>query len=176
MNMVKCFFFISLCLSTMVVHANKLSISGKPQDEAHCAMLSSPHVRNNDKRCKKTEIKKTDEWYEVNFSFIDSDLKGSIDQNTKACAKPGDRGNESDLYVSVQKQLVVAAENNIDVSIQFQAAGLGSCVYKLKTKSKQAICSYEWGLLGATPLLKVEILTGNIRDQKRLDWKDYCKK
>ncbi len=160
----------------MIVHANKLSVSGKPQDEAYCSMLGSPHVRNNDKKCKKTEIKKMDEWYEVNFSFRDLSLKGSADENSKLCANPPKDGRvENDLYSSVEKQLDLAAKNKIEISIKFEPSG-SSCEYKLKTKSKQAICSNEWGLMPATPVVKVEILTGNTRTQKGLNWKDYCVK
>ena len=174
MKMFKYFFFISFCLSTMVAHANKLSVSGKPQDEAYCSMLGSPQIRNNDKKCKKTEIKKIDEWYEVSFEFNDNSLKGKADQKTKACANPPKVGREeNDLYSSVEKQLDLAAKNNIEILITSQE---NSCMYKLKTKNKQAICSNEWGLMPATPLVKVEILSGNTRTQKGLNWKNYCVK
>lgn len=173
MNIFKCFFFISLCLSTMVVHANKLSISGKPQDEAHCAMLSSPHVRNNDKRCKKTEIKKVEEWYEFNrgLSMWRPNVKTEdLAAECKNISVAG-KNSDSDVIVSIANQIDLARKNNLEVLIDLVE---NTCIIKFKTNQKSAICSNEWNLASRIQIFKVEVMTGNVPSRKVLDWKSYC--
>jgi hypothetical protein len=179
------YFFLSLCFSSIVAHANQLSISGKPQDEAYCAILGTAILRNNDSKCRKTEIRKIAEWYEFKVGIYFPTTGRNYTSNE--CANIFIPGKNSDPNLDAMKvaylsnQIELAKRNNFQ--ILFSTLGLNDgCDIEFKTRQKSAFCSAEW-LSEWLPVkfLKVEVLgapsegeRGNPHLRRGIEWKKYC--
>lgn len=167
MNYCKMFLIISLSIfATNAISQQKqrLSVSGKPQDEAYCGILGFPNTRIPDPKCigldsaAHTTITKTS--YGIGYDFA---IKST--DNPTLCK----------TIDYVKPLLNFLGSKNIKYE---QTYSNSVCHYKFVIDSKQIICSQQaLSILdnGGTAITKFELTKANNWNQTTTSFSEVCK-